>query len=453
MKTALHLKLATQLNLTPELRQSLRILQLPTLELEAELRTLLERNPLLEAELDAPAESLEALTAEDDAPVEAGEWSSAPYSPEATRDFAAEADLADSLHQQLLCLPLTATELLAARVIVDSLDDDGYLRTPLEEIARLTGLGVAEIETALRRVQQLEPAGIAARDLAECLLLQLELHPASRTVDLTRRLIVEFLPRLPQLNVAALARALGVDGDDVKAAFALLRSLSPRPANAAPGELPRPVVPDVRVYRRGARWEVEALRNLPRLRINPEYERLMRSSEECRAHQALRNELAEARFVLRALAQREETIVKVTRAIIARQRGFLERGPEGLVSLTLKQIAADVGMHESTISRVTSGKYVQLPQGALELKYFFAAELATDDGFGCAAQTVKARIRDIVAAEDPAAPLSDSAIARMLADDGVRIARRTVAKYRDQLGIPSLNERQCLPGSIAALSA
>lgn len=453
MKPALHLKLAAQLNLTPELRQSLKFLQLPTLELEAELRTLLERNPLLEAEFDSPAESLDALAAEPDEPAELSDWSSTPYSAESAREFAAETGLRAWLHEQLQCQPLPAADRRAARAIIDSLDDDGYLRTPLEQIALLADVTPAGAEIALRLVQQLEPAGIAARDLAECLLLQLAAHPACEAVDIARRLIVEFLPCLPQMNVTVLAGKLGVETAEVLEAFALLRSLSPRPSNDAPGEMPRLVVPDVRVRRRGQRWEVEATRNLPRLRINPEYERLMRRSAECRAHEALRGELAEARFVLRALAQREETIVKVTRAIVARQRGFLERGPEGLVPLTLKQIAADVGLHESTISRVTSGKYVQLPQGALELKYFFAAELATDDGFGCAAQAVKARIRDIVAAEDPAAPLSDSGIARELAREGVRVARRTVAKYRDQLGIPPLNERQCLPGSIAALSA
>lgn len=450
MKPALHLKLATQLNLTPELRQSLKLLQLPALELEAELRLLLETNPLLEADIESSMESLDDLQA-DEAADEAAEfepdWSSTPAGRDSGREFAAESSLNTWLHWQLNLTAFSPVDRAIAVAIIDSLDCDGYLRTTLADIARLAGAAnhdIAAIETVLHRVQRFDPVGVAARDLGECLTVQLDqLDADDARVVLAKRLVGEYLQQLAGKSRAQLARTLDVETGAVDAALAVIHGLEPRPANQAPGETPRALVPDVRIVRRGSRWDVESTRNgVPQVRVNPEYERLMRDSAECRAHVALRGQLAEARWLIRALQQREDTIIRTTRAIVARQRGFLERGPEGLVSLTLKEIADDIGMHESTISRVTSGKYVQTPNGTLELKYFFAAQIATDDGFGCAAQSVKSRIRRVVRNEDGAAPLSDAAIAQALAADGIRIARRTVAKYREQLNIPPLNDRR-----------
>lgn len=478
LKQSLQLKLGQSLTMTPQLQQAIRLLQMPTLDLQAHLAEVLESNVMLEQEepdADDEVELSAAFTAvaptpqpvaEDESRVEvevvdqtwadrAGTGSDAGR---AEDDEERERDLADergeSLREHLLgqleMLKLSDGDLAVATAIVDALNDDGYLTEPLAEIAATLRPDIdrdeEEIERVLMLVQKLDPIGVGARDIAECLQLQLApLDPATPGLALARGIVERHLDLLALRDPAPLRRATGADEETLAAAIALVRHCHPRPGSVISTARPEYIVPDALVRRTARGWAVELNdRTLPRLRLNHDYAGMLGRGGGGNAggHAILRSQLQEARWLLKSLEIRNDTLLKVTRAIVERQSGFLTHGEEHMKPMILKDIAGAIGMHESTISRVTSGKYLHTPRGVFELRYFFSSQVEGDDGAGTSSTAIRAKIRKLIRDEPPEAPLSDGRIAEMLSGEGIPVARRTVAKYREALGIASSAERK-----------
>lgn len=463
MKASLRTQLGQQLNLTPQLLQSIRLLQLTGLELELEIRQALDANPLLELEDEAEALAEEAPEAmpehaadpadavvdiEDaDTDFDTATWGVSPGAavdgdPFERTESTAGRDLRSHLLAQYALEVHRPGELLAADFLIDQLDASGYLCLDADalraEAAGYEGVDPDLLEPVRRRLMRLDPPGIGARSLAECLDVQLQALPRHTPgLALARRIVAEALEQLADPDPDALAAALGTEAAQLRTAHDLVLSLNPRPAGLLAADDNAPVVPDVVVERVDGRWRVRLNEhNLPRIRINPVYERMLGESGD---GGELRGMLAEARWLTRGLAMRFDTLLRATQAIVERQQAFFERGEEAMVPLNLKDIAEAIGMHESTISRIANGKYVQTPRGTLELKRFFPVKL---DGAEVSGSAVKAMVKKLVDGESPDKPLSDDQVMKLLALKGVRIARRTVAKYRDQLGIPAAKDRR-----------
>lgn len=463
-------RMGQQIAMTPQLLQSIRLLQLSTLELEQELRQALAQNVMLEGEDDELAYAeREPEPAEDERQdVEvSGCDAAAPGRVEADFDWSGreswsggepvdedgerwEARVAAAPQTDARLAALEQVRLVVAdrrqaalcAAIVDAVDDNGYLEQPLDGIARECGgeplADEAEMAAALRLVQRnVEPSGFAARDLRECLTLQLDAQPAATPgLALARRIVASGLERLAAQDYAALAAAFDADHAALHDALDLILSLNPKPASAlaAPAEA---ALPDLIVTGTPGNWRVELnAERLPRVRVNAAYERMLGAT----AHRALRDQLQEARWLVRGLEMRHDTLLRSGRAIFARQQGFLERGEEGMAPLTLREIADSIGMHESTVCRVSSNKWVATPWGVYELKAFFPSQIA-GRGQESSGTAVKALIRKIINAENRQAPLSDGEIAALLARQGIEVARRTVAKYREAMRIPPVKER------------
>ena len=476
LKQSLQLKLGQSLTMTPQLQQAIRLLQMPTLDLQAHLAEVLESNVMLEQEepdADDEVELSAAFTAvaptpqpvaEDEGRVEvevvdqpwadrAGTGSDAGR---AEDDEERERDLADergeSLREHLLgqleLLKLSDGDLAVATAIVDALNDDGYLTEPLAEIAATLRPEIdrdeEEIERVLMLVQKLDPIGVGARDIAECLQLQLApLDPATPGLALARGIVERHLDLLALRDPAPLRRATGADEETLAAAIALVRHCHPRPGSVISTARPEYIVPDALVRRTARGWAVELNdRTLPRLRVNQDYAGMLGRGGGGGGHAILRSQLQEARWLLKSLEIRNDTLLKVTRAIVERQSDFLTHGEEHMKPMILKDIAGAIGMHESTISRVTSGKYLHTPRGVFELRYFFSSQVEGDDGAGTSSTAIRAKIRKLIRDEPPEAPLSDGRIAELLSAEGIPVARRTVAKYREALGIASSAERK-----------
>jgi len=360
--------------------------------------------------------------------------------------MAAEPTLAAQLHSQLDLLSLPERDAALARAIIESLDDDGYLRTPLEEILELTDLSppaiLPEVMIALKRVQSLEPAGVAARNVAECLTLQLSSIDCPDQRELARRIVNEHMEVLARHDVARMARELQRSPAEVEAVCERIRRLDPRPGwRCGPAQV-QYVVPDVIVRKLRGHWTVQLNSAVvPRVRMNRVYAELFQRHRRAE-DQALADHLKEARWTLRNVEQRFATILQVTEAIVARQHRFLEHGPMAMRPMGLREIADELGLHESTVSRVTNNKYMMTPLGVFELKYFFSRALTTDSGKTCSGTALRSLIKDMIDAESPDAPLSDADIARQLAQQGVRLARRTVTKYRQLLRIEPIERRR-----------
>ena len=467
LKPSLQLKLGQQLTMTPQLQQAIRLLQLPALELQAHIRELLETNVMLEPVEESPG-ALESETAEArEAPESPGdradievvedEWgaqSSGPAEPSWSGDDedrqqefadASGQSLQEYLLWQLELARLDPRELAIARAIVDAINDDGYLTEPLEEIADTLKPDLQcqpiEIETVLERVQALDPPGIGARSIGECIELQLrQLDPATPGLATAVEIARHHLERLAGRELTALKRELRATDEELACALALVRSCHPRPGATVSNEAAEYVVPDVFVRRTDRGWTVEInSATLPRVRLNQSYASLLGRSA---SHASLRTQLQEARWLLKSLEIRHETLIKVARSIVERQVEFLEHGEEHMRPMILKDIAEAVGMHESTISRVTSGKYMHTPRGVFELRYFFSSQIEGADGSGTSSTAIRAKIRKLLKEEDPLAPLSDGRIAELLSAAGIPVARRTVAKYREAMNIPSSSERK-----------
>lgn len=476
MKQSLQLKLGQQLTLTPQLQMAIRLLQLPVLDLQAELREALEKNLMLEMDdglelappkgeqrtssdasagdsAEAPAEQASPDDYREELPYADVSEYGAGFSGQGRQDGEDQRDYADvsgsSLRDHLLgqldvAFPEGDRKFIAT-MLIDAIDDDGYLTEPLEEIcanlAPELETDVDEVERVLACVQRFDPLGVGARDLSECLLLQLApFAPDTPGLDLVRRLAAECLEALGEQDYGAIRRRLGCDAEDLENAVALLRSLNPRPGTAADTRPPEYIVPDVFVRRGERGWQVEINPAIaPRLRVNTAYAGSLGRSGE---YSTLRSQLQEARWLVKSLEIRNETLIRVARAIVSHQQAFLERGEEGMRPLVLREIAEALELHESTVSRATTGKYMHTPRGVYEFRYFFSSQVAGSDGESVSSTAIRARIRKLISEENPEKPLSDSALTRKLVAEGIEVARRTVAKYRESLGFPSSTERR-----------
>lgn len=475
LKQSLQLKLGQSLTMTPQLQQAIRLLQLPALELQAHIRELLESNVMLEAieepeqtgifeaiqspaEREAPAlEQPPREAPQVDVEIVADHWSSAPagssdapWSPDEDdrpQEYAGEVEtsLQDHLLAQLEVANLDARRLAVARAIVDAINDDGYLIESAEEIAATLRPDVecqaAEVLDVLPIVQALDPAGIGARSVGECIALQLrQFDPATLGLATALTIAGKHLDAVARGELALLRRELRVTEEELAEALALVRTCQPRPGSAVSGSSPEYVVPDVFVRRTDRGWSVEINPStLPRVRLNQGYASLLGRNTP---HATLRAQLQEARWLLKSLEIRNDTLLRVARAIVERQSEFLEQGEEFMRPMILKDIAAAIEMHESTISRITSGKYMHTPRGVFELRYFFSSHVGGGEAAEISSTAIRAKIRKLIRDEDPATPLSDSRIAELLSAEGIPVARRTVAKYREAMRIAPSNERR-----------
>ena len=470
MKTGLQLRFHQQLALTPQLQQAIRLLQLSQLELRTELRQIVEGNPLLDLLDENPdegsaddADPHASASTEGDDPVE---WNDVDLAPESPIDFSlpssggsgqrddelmetqasAPETLRDHLLWQLNLSSLKPRERQIGTVLIDALNEDGYLtETPEALHAAMPSelqVGLGEIEAVRRQIQQFDPTGVASTHLRDCLRVQLHQFDAQRPeCALALRIVDTELELLARNDVPRLARRLHASEADVLAAAALIRQLDPRPGTSRDATPVEYVAPDVYAWRDGTRWQVGLNPgSQPRLELNQHYCGLIAQARGSDASW-MRGQLQEARWLIKSLESRAETLLKVAGAIVARQSAFLDFGPEAMHPMVLRDIAEDVQMHESTISRVTTRKYIRTPRGTFELKHFFSSGVSTEDGGSASATAIQAIVRKLVDAEDPRKPLSDQAIAAELQRKGIQVARRTVAKYREALRIPSSNER------------
>lgn len=452
MKQALQLRLGQQLSMTPQMQQAIRLLQMSAVELKAEIQTALESNLMLEQlEEDSPEEPVdeqqrttedwEAADAVSSAPpggahADPLEWQTA--EPEGLREH---------LLWQLEMTPFTPADMAIAATIIDCIDDDGYLKATIADIASTLPAtdttGDDEIEAVLHRIQRFDPVGVGSRDLRECLQVQLgQLPPDTAGLPLARQIVDGHLDDLASGRLDAIRSGLSADATAIDEAIALVRKLDPRPGSAVAADDTQFVVPDVLVVRRDERWTVELNPDLvPRLRINPYYADLARKPASADDGACMRSHLQEARWFLKSLQNRAQTLLKVAGFIVEHQLSWLDQGDTAMKPLVLREVADALEMHESTISRVTANKYLHTPRGVFEFRHFFSGQLGTVDG-GTSATAVRAQMKRLLADEDPLKPLSDGRIAELLAARGMRVARRTVAKYREGMSIPPAATRR-----------
>ena len=477
MKHSLQLKIGQHLTLTPQLQQSIRLLQLSTLELNQELEQMLQDNPLLEREdeegaslasEDPPAHTAEAEaqtteTPQSDSPepdpsasLDDEDWNdySAAGGEDEDSDYAegsvSGASLREHLLNQLIVSPLTLRDRTLVATLIDDLDEAGFLTQPLADITaslrdELEELEPEEIETALKHLQNMDPIGVGARDLAECLTLQLRALPVSTPArDAAMRLTSHHLDLLAARDVGKLKKMLSIDDLTLRTARALILSLNPRPGAAFSTEETHYVIPDVYVRKVKGMWIASLNADaMPKLRVNRVYADILARHREGNGGQ-LASQLQEARWLIKNVQQRFDTILRVSQAIVDRQKQFIEHGEVAMRPLVLREIAEAVELHESTISRVTTQKFMMTPRGLYELKYFFGSHVSTDSGGACSSTAIRALIKQLIAAESGKKPLSDGQLAEVLGQQGIVVARRTVAKYRESLQIPPANMRRAL---------
>ena len=471
MKPTLQFRLSQHLTLTPQLQQSIRLLQLSTIELNQEIERLLADNPILEREDgESDAATAQAVATQEAAARASGEeprerveaaaelpadfsapWRGGDEDGEDGDRTQAAADLPtlrDHLNGQLALTNLGPRDRALVALLIDALDEDGYLTQPLEEIVALlpaeAEVEAEELGIALRQLQNLEPAGVGARSPGECLCLQIRTQQSDPVRELALAIAGQHLELLAARDYARLKALTGADDESLRAAQALIRSLNPRPGAAFARVEARYVVPDVVVRKVRNVWKASLNPEaMPRLRINRLYAELAARPRSSGGN-ALATQLQEARWLIKNVQQRFDTILRVSQAIVDRQRNFLEHGEVAMRPMVLREIAEVLGVHESTISRVTTQKYMATPRGTFELKYFFGSHVATDTGGAASSTAIRALIKQLVAAEDTRAPLSDSRISQILGEQGIVVARRTIAKYRESLQIPPVNQRKAL---------
>jgi len=445
----LGLRLKQQLTLTPRLQQSVKLLQLSALECVQELHQAIAQNPFLEESAEQPESSQAEESAADDSSHADLDFSGSGSgggddTPDWTEWTASPSTLHDSLREQLLLLGLTERDYMLANLIIDALDEDGFLRQPLEEFAnQAPDVQPGELETALRIVQTLEPNGIAARDLGECLSLQLQaLDRGLPGRELAMDIVQNKLALLAARDNTRLLDALGCSEENLRAAMDLIRSLDPRPGSKVGSFEPRAIVPDVIVRKEKKRWTVAVNAAIyPRIRVNQQYADYFRQARDGETT-LLAQHLQEARWLVRNLEQRFLTIQRVAEAVVARQKNFFEYGDLAMRPLTLREIADELNLHESTVSRATSHKFMATPRGVVAFKRFFSRQLATTSGGSCSATAIRALLREFIAAEDRRNPLSDVQLTELLSERGVKVARRTVTKYRRSMQLPAVDFRR-----------
>ena len=458
LKPSLQLKLGQSLTMTPQLQQAIRLLQLPILDLNAQIQEALEENIMLEMEdlPDVPRTSADS-TAEVET-IKADElWQT--RAAERTQDsgwngegrpiteFADESGetLHEHLYWQLEIDNFTVREALIGEALVDSINDDGYLTDDIAEIIsslhEQPPVTIEEAEKALTKLQRLDPVGVGARSLSECIIRQIEqLDSKTPGYQLALDIAAGHLDLVAARDYGELRRGLRTSEENLHEALALVRGCNPKPGLAVSPAAAQYVIPDVFVRKVDNRWQVEiSPTGVPRLSVNQQYAKLLRGSGE---HTVLKTQLQEARWLIRSLEIRNETLLKVATSIVTRQVSFLEHGDESMKPMVLRDVAEEIGMHESTISRVTTNKYMHTPRGVFEFKYFFSSHLSSDSGEDQSSTSVRAKIRKLIAAENTSKPLSDSKITNLLKDEGISVARRTVAKYREAMNIPSSSDRR-----------
>lgn len=502
MKQSLQLKISQQLTMTPQLQQAIKLLQLSTIDLQQEIQTMVDTNPMLELPEDGDepaADAADATPAEatppdadtnstsdlpgdpetaqnsgdgdhqddfaQDIPVDLpvdSQWDDI-YQPQAVPAGMPEGDdidfdsrnaptetLQDHLRWQLNLTPMSDTDRIIALSVIDAVLPSGFLSLTAEDIFKdlqdALDIEVEEVLAVLHRIQQFDPVGVATADLRECLLVQLsQLPETTPLLAPTKQLVDKYLPELGARNFPLLMRRLRLKEPQLAQVVALIQSLDPHPGDKIDAAETEYITPDVFVQKIEGRWVVELNPDIaPRLRINNNYASLIKRADNSADNSYLKDNLQEARWFLKSLQSRNETLMKVASRIVEYQQGFLEYGEEAMKPLVLHEIANAVEMHESTISRVTTNKYMHTPAGVFELKYFFSSHVGTDSGGECSSTAIRAIIKKTVAAESPTKPLSDSKIAQLLVEQGVNVARRTIAKYRESLGIPPSNERKRL---------
>ncbi|HMB74713.1 MAG TPA: RNA polymerase factor sigma-54 [Gammaproteobacteria bacterium] len=464
LKPSLQLRLSQQLTMTPQLQQAIRLLQLPIMDLRAEIQQALTDNVMLEAEDSgvSEAEPLGEDGSDNDEPEEVavaddtsweesqnvGPGDTVRGSSSGDMNFEYEDRSGETLHEHLLWqLELENLEpvtMAIGRAIVDAINDDGYITDEIDVIRATLAPDVLasseQIADVIGIVQRLDPAGIGARSVSECVLLQLgQFDPATPGLQLAQEIATEHLELVAERQFSILKRQLAATDETLEQALVLVRSCHPRPGSAIYAPAAEYVVPDIFVRRVDGHWIVELNSSLsPQLKVNSTYASSLGRGEE---FSVLRTQLQEAKWLIRSLEIRNETLLKVAVNIVDRQKDFFEHGEEHMRPMVLKDIAEAIEMHESTVSRVTTNKYMHTPRGIFEFRYFFSSHVAGDDGEQSSI-AVRAKIRKLIAAEQPEKPLSDNQIARLLSDDGVQVARRTVAKYREAMRIPSSSDRR-----------
>ncbi|WP_160186557.1 RNA polymerase factor sigma-54 [Escherichia coli] len=476
MKQGLQLRLSQQLAMTPQLQQAIRLLQLSTLELQQELQQALESNPLLEQidtheEIDTretqdsetldTADALEQKEMPEELPLDAS-WdtiytagtpsgTSGDYIDDELPVYQGETTqtLQDYLMWQVELTPFSDTDRAIATSIVDAVDDTGYLTVPLEDILESMGdeeIDIDEVEAVLKRIQRFDPVGVAAKDLRDCLLIQLsQFDKTTPWLEEARLIISDHLDLLANHDFRTLMRVTRLKEDVLNEAVNLIQSLDPRPGQSIQTGEPEYVIPDVLVRKHNGHWTVELNSDsIPRLQINQHYASMCNNARNDGDSQFIRSNLQDAKWLIKSLESRNDTLLRVSRCIVEQQQAFFEQGEEYMKPMVLADIAQAVEMHESTISRVTTQKYLHSPRGIFELKYFFSSHVNTEGGGEASSTAIRALVKKLIAAENPAKPLSDSKLTSLLSEQGIMVARRTVAKYRESLSIPPSNQRKQL---------
>lgn len=487
MKQSLQLKLGQQLTMTPQLQQAIRLLQLSSLDLQQEIQDALDGNPLLEMDgdddyADDMGESLsdrngvdetdtssmevsDALSQQDiptDLPTDSN-WDDiysanpapAKGSMSSDEDYVYQGETSESLQTSLIwqmeLSHFSAEDEAIGHAIIDAIDDAGYLTVSLEDIqaaveAEFPEVTEAEVCMVLKRIQCFEPLGVAARDVGECLLIQLrQMSADTPMLHETIRVISNHLDLLASRDYRTLARKSKLKEAQLREVIRLIHQLHPRPGETVVRNESDYVIPDVTIFKNNGRWVVELNpESVPKLRVNEEYAALSRQAKRSEDSEYIKQHVQDARWFIKSIESRNETLLKVTHAIVQRQQAFFEHGEEAMKPMVLNDIAEAIEMHESTVSRVTTQKFMHTPRGIFELKYFFSSHVSTENGGECSSTAIRALIRKLVAAEPAAKPLSDSKIAELMAEQGIQVARRTIAKYRESLNIPPSNHRKSL---------
>ena len=493
MKPSLQLKFSQQLTMTPQLQQAIKLLQLSTLDLQQEIQEALDSNPLLEVEegsdepqleknnIDGDDVAQDAVTTASSDTLEAGDalekndlpdelpidstWdeyysaSSAPAPGPSNNDdeqiFQGETteDIQAHLLWQMRLTHFSDTDRAIATAIIDSIDESGYLTVTLDDILDSVNsedmeepVELDEVECVLKRIQMFDPIGSGSRTPQECLMVQLrQFSDDTPWLKEAKQLIEEYSDLLSSKDYRTLMRKSRLKEDQLREAMRWLQTLNPRPGSALITKEPEYVIPDVSVTKKNGRWVVELNPDsLPKLSVNQQYAAMSRRAKNSSDSQFIRSHMQEAKWFIKSLESRNDTLMKVANCIVQQQMGFFEHGPEMMKPMVLNDVAEMVDMHESTISRVTTQKYMHTPRGIFELKYFFSSHVATESGGECSSTAIRALIKKLVAAETPSKPLSDSKIAQLLAEQGIKVARRTIAKYRESLSIPPSNQRKSL---------
>lgn len=481
MKPTLQLRMGQQLTMTPQLQQAIRLLQLSTLELQQEIQLALENNPLLEQEETeeqshddeqesqpttnneqlATDQAMEQHQLSDELPMDT-QWDeiytassgSSGGLPEGLEDTVYQGETTETLQDYLLwqmqLTPFSETDQAIALAIIDAIDEAGYLSLDIDGIlASVVGgeqeIEADEVEAVLKRIQHFDPLGVAARSVQECLRIQLDAQPED-TPWLTeaQALIAQHMDLLATRDYRSVQRLTGLKEQELREVLALIQQLEPRPGNNLLQASSDYVIPDVVVSKQQGVWRAELNQEaLPKLRLNQTYVAMAQGRSGADG-QFIRQHTQDAKWFIKSLESRNETLLKVANCIVDQQQAFFEYGAEAMKPMVLNQVAEVVEMHESTISRVTTQKFLHSPKGVFELKYFFSSHVATESGGECSSTAIRAFIKKLVAAENPVKPLSDSKIAQLLAEQGIQVARRTIAKYRESLAIPPSNQRKRL---------